>query len=177
MVMLDDVNVEGVFFNGVQEESERKPGGIFLLDLNSENPQPDKLSFEGFPDSEIPTEFSPHGMGHWTKDNGSLLLYFINHRKGADSVESFDYLPSRKLLTYRRTFRDSLFRNLNDLVVVDEDIFYVTVDRYFTNKILREIETYLQLPLAYVLYCGKEVKIASDRLTYPNGIAKSNDGR
>ena len=117
-------------------------------------------------------------MGSWTRNDGSMLLYFVNHRKTGDTVESFTYLPSKQTLVYRKTFRDRLFSNLNDLVLVDEDRFYVTVDRYFTNKILRSIETYLQFSLAYVLYCGEGgVGIASETLKYPNGIARSNDGR
>lgn len=160
------------------DESEKKPAGIFLLDLNSTNPQPINLTFEGFPASEVPSEFSPHGMGSWTRNNGSMLLYFVNHRKIGDSVESFEYLPLKQTLVYRKTFRDILFSNLNDLVLVDEDRFYVTVDRYFTNAILRAVEKYLQLSLAFVVYCGDgEVKIASETLKYPNGIARSNDGR
>lgn len=146
--------------------------------MSLESPQPENLTFEGFPESEIPSEFSPHGMGHWITNNGSLLLYFVNHRRNKDTVESFEYKPSRKTLVHRRTFEDLRFYNLNDVAVVGIDEFYVTVDRYFQHHALKEVENNFRLPLGSVLYCnGNKVLSAWDTLRYPNGIARSNDGR
>ena len=117
-------------------------------------------------------------MGHWVTKDGAMILYFINHRKSGDTVESFRYDPSKKSLVHRRTFRSKQFFNLNDLVLVGLDQFYVTVDHYFSNKAMFQLETYLRVPMAYVLYHdGEESFVASEGLKYPNGIAKSNDGR
>ena len=169
---------QGIFLYELQDERYKPPPGIFLLDLNLDSPYPVNLNLEGFPDSQIPSEFAPHGMGHWITEDGSMLLYVINHRKSSDTVESFVYISSEKILLHRKTFSDPLFHNLNDLVVVGKDEFYVTVDRYFKKSLLRSIEVYSRIALAYVLYFNTTgAIIASERLKYPNGITKSNDGR
>ncbi len=142
------------------------------MDMNSESPQPIKLAMQG------PAEFSPHGMGHWVGKHGSLFLYVINHCYDGDTVEAFEYKPSAKWLIHRKTFRDPLFVNLNDLVVVDLDAFYTTMDHYFANSVLQVVESYSRVSLACVVYFdGKRGAVASEGLKYPNGIAKSNDGR
>lgn len=154
------------------------PSGVFLLDLNLDSPQPVNLTFEGYFESQDEAVFHPHGMGHWVDKNGSMYLYIVNHREDADTIESFEYKPSAKKLIYRKTFRDPRFHNINDLVLVDMDKFYATVDHYFTNPVLIVLETHLRLSLAYVLYFdGRDTIVASDGVKYPNGIAKSNDGR
>lgn len=117
-------------------------------------------------------------MSHWVTKDGALLLYFVNHRKDSDTVESFEYRPSTKTLVYRRTFRDEMFYNLNDLVVVGQDRFYVSFDRYFKNGKMKFLEGLFRLPLGCILYCdGETTMVASENLRYPNGVAKSNDGR
>ena len=147
--------------------------GIFLLDLNAETPEPFNLPLEGFSSS-----FNPHGMSKWVGEDGSMYLYVINHGIDCDTVESFEYQPSKKTLVHQKTFQDSLFRNLNSLVVVDLDHFYVTVDRYYKHPILKEIETLARMAFAYILYFdGQKSMIASESLKYPNGIAMSRDRR
>ena len=160
--------------------SEKPPAGIFLLDLNLTHPQPVKLPLEGFPMDDAGNNLAPHGMASWVREDGSLLLYFVNHRKEGDVVESFEYQPFRPALVYRKTFRDPLFRNLNDLVMVGEDRFYVTVDRSFVNHFMKVLETYslIPWPVAPVLYYGYgRAVVASEGLRYPNGIEKSRDGK
>ena len=174
------VHVQGIFYHSTLMYSSEKPdGGIFLLDMNSKSPEPVRLTLEGFsqPDGQ-PVEIYPHGMSHWVDKSGAMFLYFINHRQTGDTVESFRYKPEERKLVYRKTFNDSLLHNLNDLVVVEMDKFYVTMDRYFSNSILRMLETYLSLGLGCVLFHdGKGVMVASERLKYPNGITRSNNGR
>lgn len=156
-------------------ESVNVSAGIFLLDLNAPSPEPVSLQLEGLADT---ASFHPHGAGHWVGPDGSMFLYVISHRGGGDTVEAFEYKPKGKRLVHRKTFRDPLFHNLNGLVVVDLDQFYFTRDHYFVNSYLLLLETYLRLSLAYVgFFDGQEAMVASERLKYPNGIAKSNDGR
>lgn len=154
--------------------SYKQESGIFLLDLNQLSPEPVKLTLEGFSGT-----FRPHGVGHWVEPDGAMLLYVVNHVTGGDTVESFEYKPVAKKLIYRKTFRDpSLFYNLNDMVLVGLDRFYVTVDHYCTHPLLAKIETLLRVSWAYVLYFdGERAMVASDSVKQANGIAKSNDGR
>ena len=69
---------------------------------------------------------------------------------------------------------DPLLYNLNNLVLVDLDKFYVTVDHYFVGKGGRIAEELLRLPLGKILFIdgsvGQElyIKVAMDGLKYPN---------
>ena len=156
--------------------------GIYMIDLGSSKPKLVNLTFDGSYREHISPDFTPHGMGHWVTEEGEMILYVINHRQNGDVVDSFDYNPSKKSLRFRRSFQNPLFYDLNDLVLVDLDEFYVTIFHYFQTRIWRLSEILLKLPLGQVLHVdgkgSKEVvKVAIDGIKCPNGIAKSNDGR
>lgn len=152
-----------------------------MADMEAPIAAPVKLAItEGF--LERNPDFTPHGLGHWADGGGRLLLYVINHHKGGlrDTVECFEYHPGNLSLTHLRTFSDPLFRNLNDLVLVGQDEFYTTNDRYFTQLFLHTMESWLRLPLGFVTYYdGKtsQGKVAISGLRIPNGIAQSNNER
>ena len=153
-----------------------------MIDLSSDNPKLVNLTFEGSYRESISPDFTPHGMGHWVTKDGEMILYIINHRHKGDTVDSFVYNPTKKSLKYRRSFNNSLFHDLNDLVLVGLDEFYVTVDQYFQTGIGKQIEVNFRLPLGQILYVNGRAsqnmtKVAMDGLKYPNGIAKSNNGR
>ena len=155
-----------------------------MIDLSS-NDTASKLvniTFEGSYRETNSPDFTPHGMGHWVTKDGEMILYVINHRRRGDTVDSFTYDPQKKSLKYRNSFENPVFYNLNDLVVVDLDKFYVTVDHYFLGIVGRTVEDILKLPLGRILYVdgsgqGLEVKIAMNGVRFPNGIAMSNDNR
>ena len=170
--------MQGAFSYPDLDPNNKPLARIFLLDLNLDHPEPVPLPLENF--SVQTHNLVPHGMAGWVSEDGKYLLYFVNHRKDGDTVESFEYHPSKPSLVYRKTFRDSEFRNLNDLVVVAEDKFYVSVDRYCTNKIMKTLETFglLPWPVAPILYCNNgTVIVASEGMRYPNGVEKSRDGK
>ena len=155
-----------------------------MIDLGS-NDTATKLvniTFEGSYRETNSPDFTPHGMGHWVTKDGEMILYVINHRRRGDTVDSFTYDPQKKSLKYRKSFENPLLYNQNDLVVVDLDKFYVTVDHYFIGAIGRTAEDMLKLPLGRILYVdgsgqGLEVKMAMNGVRVPNGIAMSNDNR
>lgn len=164
--------LQGLYF---PHEMIRKPerSGIFLLDLNAEEPEPVQLPLEGFK-----YNINPHGMSKWIGKDGSWYLYVINHRSDGDAVESFEYKPSAKKLIHRKTIQDPNLYNLNSLIAVDLDKFYATVDHYFKHSVLREIEIYSRMAMAHVAYYnGKKAIKASDSIAFPNGISRSLDGR
>ena len=155
-----------------------------MIDLSSNDTMTKlvNLTFEGsYRETESP-DFTPHGMGHWVTKDGEMILYIINHRHRGDTVDSFIYNPKKKSLKYRKSFENSLLYNLNNLVLVDLDKFYATVDHYFKRAGGRTAEELLRLPLGQVLYIDGsgselEVKVAMDGVKFPNGIAGSNDHR
>ena len=170
--------MQGLFLYKDYYPNNKPPAGIFLLDLNLDHPEPVSVHLENF--SVQTHNLAPHGMAGWVSEDGKYLLYFVNHRRDGDTVESFEYHPSKPSLVYRKTFRDSKFRNLNDLVVVAEDKFYVSVYGYSENKfiLLLELLSFLLWPNALILYCSDGiVLVATERLKLPSGIEKSKDDR
>ena len=152
--------------------------GVYMIDLGSNDPQLVNITFEGSYRESISPDFTPHGMGHWITKDGEMIIYIINHHRSEDVVDSFVYNPTKKSLKYRQTFSNPLFHNLNDLVVVDLDRFYVSVNDYFLSPFGKILEVNLRLPLGQILYVdGDAVKVAMDGLKYPNGMAISNNGR
>lgn len=166
----------------LQHGMDKLDGGIFMLDLNLTNPVPVNLTFEDNFSEILSREFTPHGMGHWITENGSMILYVINHRGDKDTVYSFRYNPSTRSLKLRKSFEHPELYNLNDLVLVDLDKFYVTRDRHYKSEILKSIENVLGPPLAAVCYVDGtspeiKVKVAASGFRMPNSIVKSNDDR
>lgn len=156
--------------------------GMFMIDLNLENPRPVNLTFEDNFLESISQDFNPHGMGHWVTEDGSMLIYIVNHRKDKDTVDSFEYIPSTKSLRYRKSFENPELYNLNNLVLFGVDKFYITRDRYCYSHKLKFLESVSRLPTGTIFYVDGtaaeiKLKIAADGIRYPNGIARSNDGR
>jgi arylesterase/paraoxonase len=177
--------MQGITWWAIDDKLPPHRSGIYMIDLSS-NDTATKLvniTFEGSYRETNSPDFTPHGMSHWVTKNGEMILYIINHRHRGDTVDSFVYNPQKKSLKYRNSFEDPLLYNLNNLVVVDLDKFYVTVDHYFIGKGGRTAEELLRLPLGKILFvdgsAGREskIKVAMDGLKYPNGIARSNDHR
>lgn len=153
--------------------------GLYVLDLSNPTQGPKELLIEGgFP--EQTQDFVPHGIGHWVLENGSVILYVINHRRTQDFVESFYYDPERLSLRHRKSFSHPLLRELNDLVLVALDEFYTSNDNYFDVEIFKTVEIYLRLPWATVTFYSdvtQEAKIVAWGLKFANGIAMSNNER
>ena len=154
-----------------------------MVNLQDETPQPVKLTIEGDFLTKISPIFNPHGLGHWVTEDGNLLLYVVNHRPNeVDAIECFQYLPETKSLKYRKTLSCPECNNFNDVVVVEKDKMYVTRDRYYLNDRVRYWETMLRFLYGSILYMDGSgettlTKVAADGFWYPNGIARSNDGR
>lgn len=170
---------QGIYFWQTEGEVPKPDPGIYMLDLNNPTQGPKKLLIEGGFLEQTP-DFVPHGVGHWVMENGSVILYVINHRKGKDFVESFYYDPEHLSLRHRKSFSHPLLRVTNDLVLVALDEFYITNDHYFDVEILKTVETYLRLPWSTVTYYNditQEAKIVAKGISYANGIAMSNNRR
>ena len=152
---------------------------IYAFDLKYPNEGPMELTIDpAFVNHN--DQFNPHGVGHWVTEDGEFLLYVVNHFKERDSVECFHYDVEGRFLKHRKSFQHSLLRNLNDIVIVGLDEFYVTVDHYFSIPIVQKVESLLALPLCTVVYYNaksQDVKVAAQGLKYANGIAMSTNKR
>jgi len=130
---------DGNIFSGVSERqniaSSKTQGAIFLFNLSSDNPVMEKLEMEGF----LHKDFHPHGIHVVPLPNDDVLLFAVNHRRDADSIELFRFSVEHKKLIYIQSFTHSLFNNLNDLAAfvteskqgVSEVGFYVSNWMYY----------------------------------------------
>ena len=152
---------------------------LYLLDMADPFGDLRKLHFEkGYLENH--PDFTPHGISMWTQSNGTILIYVISHWTTGDSVEVFKYNPNEVSLTYLRSFHHPLLYELNGIVAVGEDTFYVTTLFYSKFGLLKMAEMFLRLPLMHVAYFDGstgEANYATTYLSMPNGITKSNNMR
>ena len=149
---------------------------MYMFDFNKVE---DGLSELQLLDIDI-EQFNPHGVSHWVTDEGDYIVYVISHQEERDTVESFHFISDEKRLKHRATFAHPLLRQLNDLMVVGLDEFYVTIDHYFSHAVAKKVEAFLRLPLCSVVYYHEvsgTVMTAASSLSYANGIAQSNNKR
>ena len=144
-------------------------GGIYSFDLNDSSHQPVNLT------GDLGFEFHPHGIGVYENKNGSARLCVVNHTGTKNSIVVFDFRDGK--LFYLKTITDPLLVSPNDLVMLDQNRFYVTNDHGSATYNGKMIEDYLRLSKANVLvYDGQNFSLVADGLSYANGINMSLDG-
>ncbi|MCW9034762.1 MAG: SMP-30/gluconolactonase/LRE family protein [Rhodospirillales bacterium] len=159
-------------------EAEKKPtqGVIWAYDLNDVNAQPMKLT------EDLELEFHAHGLSLFPEGDGGTVMA-VNHRAGGgafgstdDSIEIFDYVNGK--LTHRKTVEHELLKAVNDVVAVDGERFYATIDHGYPAGTMRVVEDYGRLSLASVVYYDGKTVTTTDAGTfrYANGINISPDG-
>ena len=156
----------------------RPEPALYVLDMDSPFDGPTKLTFEGSYLNETNLEFSPHGLDYWIDSNGDILIYVISHWRQHDGVEVFQYKPESKSVGYLRSFRHPLMFDLNSLVVIGEDEFYVTTLHYFQPMLLKLLETMMPFNFMHITYFNGrtgEAKYAATQLQHPNGISISTN--
>ena len=139
---------------------------------------PKKLTFEGSYLNETNIEFSPHGLDYWIDSDNNILIYVISHWKEQDGVEVFRYKPESLSLEYLRGFHHPLMYDLNSLIVVGEDEFYITTLHYCQPMLLKLLESMIPFNFMHITYFNGrtgEVKYAATRLQHPNGISLSTN--
>jgi hypothetical protein len=152
-------------------------GGIWRLDLNRPDSQPEKI------DIDLIGDFHPHGIAlrfapEDSHDAGRAIeLYVVNHLSPEKhEVVVFNILDNGELKLRRRITYPEMI-SPNDLVVVDKDQFYVSNDHgsSLTTK-MAMLEDYLGLPLSSVSYFdGVQGHIVIPGLRFANGLALSED--
>lgn len=158
------------------------PGAIFRYDLANASATPVNLT----PDADL--RFRPHGISLYVDDDGRGTLFVVNHPgeslfgapDGENSgplhtIEVFDVIGDT--LVHRQTHASDLMISPNDVVGVNHEQFYFSNDHGSGPGLLRQLEDYLRLPWANVVYYdGNGFLEVADRLSYANGINVSPDG-
>jgi arylesterase/paraoxonase len=152
-----------------------KNGSIWSYDLTASQALPVNLT----PDLKL--TFHAHGLSLFPQGEGGTVMA-VNHRDGGgvfgsddDAIEIFDFKDGK--LTHKKTVTHPLLKSVNDVVAIDGERFYATIDHAYSSGIMRRIEDYARLSMAFVVYYdGKTVKRATGTFRYANGINASHDG-
>ena len=142
-------------------------GNIFLYDVNQ------KQLINLTPSLDF--EFHPHGISTLDLDDGTVQVAVVNHQTGNHSIEIFSL--QGQSLTHRYTIKDKLLISPNDLVLVDDGVFYMTNDHISMDPMKQKFYDYMQIPGSNVaFYDGNSFRIVARGLIYANGINISHDG-
>ena len=142
------------------------PGKLIVFDL--ENGKEKKYRFE--------FEFNPHGLHSRKIAPHTYLIAAINHTSKGDRVEFFEFNSQDEGLEYKRSVANEEFYHLNDIVLLGENKFLVTQDRYFDNQVGSLFEAFARLAMGRILYFNEDqLDVVATGLRYPNGITKVNE--
>ena len=155
-------------------------GNISTFDFGKPSEGALKLNIQPS-DSFSVDDFDPHGMDFLeNKADGTIQLYVVNHAKGIESVEVFQYdSKSPKNLVHLHTIHDQHFVCINDLTLIDENKFYITnfLKYCYYPVIIPIAEFYFGRETGTVIYHdnGKSKMVAT--CDSCNGITQSLDKR
>ena len=149
-----------------------QPGAIYLARYDAPNEAPK-------PAYTAPS-FHPHGISLFADTAGRKTLAVINHpEKQKSEVLLFDFEDGsigEPKLTLRRTVNDPLFTDLNDVTLVSHEKFYATNDHGSQTPLGRQLEDWLLLPRANVVYHdGTAAATVATGLNMANGINRNAD--
>ncbi|KAM9024901.1 serum paraoxonase/arylesterase 2 isoform 1-T5 [Ara ararauna] len=163
----------GLKYPGIKSFAPDKPGEIFLMDLNEDNPRAVEMRISrGFDLAS----FNPHGISTYVDKDDTVYLFVVNHPHQKSTVELFKYVEDDNSLVHLKTIQHDLLTSVNDVVAVGPDSFYATNDHYFSDFILMFLEMFLGLTWSNVVYYSpKEVKEVAAGFYSANGINISPD--
>ncbi|XP_068013147.1 serum paraoxonase/arylesterase 2 isoform X1 [Melanerpes formicivorus] len=163
----------GLKYPGLKSFAPDKPGEIFLMDLNENNPRAVALRISrGFDLAS----FNPHGISTYIDKDDTVYLFVVNHPQHKSTVELFKFMEDDNSLLHLKTIRHDLLTSVNDIVAMGPDSFYATNDHYFTDFILITLEMFLGLTWSNVVYYSpKGVKEVAAGFYSANGINTSPD--
>ena len=149
-----------------KKDSLSNQGAIFYYDLDSR----ELINLT----SHLDFEFHPHGISIFNSFDGNLYLNAVNHTSRGHFIMSF-MLSDDKLILLNE-ISDSMLVSPNDIVMINQNQFYVTNDHGSRKMRGKLIEDYLQLAKSNVLfYDGVDFKVVVNKLKYANGINISRD--
>lgn len=147
--------------------TEQEKGGLYYMELKSGNFVLTHLT----PKFERP--FAPHGISMFKRDS-VYTIAAINHTLDGHSIEIFTLVG--KELTHIRTEKTTKLTSPNDIVLLDENRFYVTNDHKYEKGFGRLMEDYGNLAVSNVLYFdGQQFTNAAEGISFANGINIDNE--
>lgn len=141
---------------------EPEKGGLYLMELKSGNYVVKHLThnFQG--------SFAPHGISMFKHDS-TYTIAAINHSDDGHSIEFFELAGEE--LTHTRTEKSTALVSPNDLVLIDQNRFYVTNDHGYTEGFRKVVEEYGNMAVSNVLYYdGEYYKEVANGIAYANGV-------
>lgn len=142
---------------------EQEHGGLYLMELQSGEFIVKHLT------SEFPLPFAPHGISMLKTTDSTYTIAAVNHTADGHTIEFF--LLQDELLSHTKTLRSTQLISPNDIVLLDENRFYVTNDHGFEEGFGRLVEDYGNLAISNVLYYdGQDFSVAADGISFANGI-------
>ena len=146
---------------------EQEYGGLYLIELTSGEFVLKHLTH----DFQLP--FAPHGISIFKVDS-TYIVAAINHTETAHTVEFFSLYNQE--LTHTGTIKSSKLISPNDLVLVNENQFYITNDHRYESGFGRLLEDYGNLAVSNVLfYDGNEFNEVADGISFANGINRDEE--
>ncbi|AXT56456.1 hypothetical protein D1815_12040 [Aquimarina sp. AD1] len=137
-------------------------GALYFMDLKDNSFNLTNLT------SSFNKPFAPHGISMIKKDS-TYTIMAINHTPKGHSIEVFSMQD--KNLIHKKTLKHPSLISPNDLVLIDENRFYITNDHKYTDGFGKILEEYLGLSISNVLYYDGENYIeVADGIAYANGI-------
>lgn len=141
---------------------EQEYGGLYYMELKSGNFVLTHLT------ADFGKDFAPHGISIFKRDS-VYTIAVINHLLNEHSIEIFELVG--KKLTHIRTEKSTKLVSPNDIVLLDEKLFYVTNDHGYAKGFGRLVEDYGNLAISNVLYFnGQQFTKAAEDISFANGI-------
>ena len=171
-IELDRAN--GVLFISSQDRRTVRQGGIYLAEIEHPEIAPRWIT------APLAMPIHPHGISLFTDAQGKQTLAVVNHPdNSASEIMLFDVTGETAAdiaLMPRRTIKDPLLHDLNDVTLVSHEAFYATNDHGSGTEFGAQLETWLLLPRASVTYYdGNIAKTVATGFNYTNGINHNAD--
>jgi len=137
-------------------------GGLYYLDLKKPTYKPIHLT------EDFKGEFAPHGIS-MLKIDSTYTIMAVNHILTGHAIEVFKL--NSKNLVHQRTLTHPSIVSPNDIVLIDENRFYVTNDHKYPTGFGRLLEDYGGLAVSNVVYFdGENYTEVANGIAYANGI-------
>ncbi|XP_068261179.1 serum paraoxonase/arylesterase 2 isoform X3 [Nyctibius grandis] len=115
----------GLKYPGVKSLAPDKPGEMFLMDLNEDNPRAVELRISrGF---DL-VSFNPHGISTYIDRDDTVYLFVVNHPHQKSTVELFKFVEDDNSLVHLKTIR-------HDLLTSPKEVKEVAAGFYSANGI------------------------------------------
>ncbi|EGW06948.1 Serum paraoxonase/arylesterase 2 [Cricetulus griseus] len=99
--------LKGLKYPGMPNFAPDKPGRIFLMDLNEQNPKAQALEISDGFDKE---SLNPHGISTFIDKDNTVYLYVVNHPHMGSTVEIFKFEEQQRSLVHLKTIKHELLK-------------------------------------------------------------------